>query len=467
MNICYTVISGPYDDLHTPTVISEGWEYICFTDQNITSKVWKIVPIPKELDGLSEIKCQRCLKIQPHKYLPGHDWSVYIDANITIKTGMWKLVNEICGENEFSVPQHYKRDCIYDERKACMLMKKDNGIESEAQIKRYKEEGYPAHYGLNETNLLIRHNVDWVQKLDELWWNELYNGSHRDQLSFNYCVWKTNSKINSLPATIVRNSAYFQLRNHNITANITANVTACSKANLLIIHFNTPELTTALYKSICKFMPNSEVYMFDNSTTQPFPHEEFPEIHYIDNTKSQIINFDVLLKKYPNHVKSAAKTNNWGSAKHTYTIEWCLQHLPVNDFILLDSDILLKQSLLPWCDNRYVYAGKVIRQPNSTIDRVAPFVCYINSSLCKKFNIHYFDDRYMHGLGPTTNRNADKYDTGAGFYLNALGKPSKRIDWEDYAVHFKAGSWLDESNAKYKENKVADNWLEEYAHLWK
>ena len=174
-NICYTIISGPYDTLKTPKTISKGWRYICFTDQNIINNIWEIHPIPEELKDLSPVKRQRCLKTQPHRFLPDHEWSVYVDGNIHIKVGMWKLVNEICKNKDFSVPQHPQRNCIYDERVVCVRMKKDNGVESEAQIKRYKNEGFPVHFGLNETNLLVRHNVDWVCELDGKLWEERNN----------------------------------------------------------------------------------------------------------------------------------------------------------------------------------------------------------------------------------------------------------------------------------------------------
>jgi len=213
-NICYTVIKGPYDTLKEPTFKSEGWRYICFTDQNVVSDVWEIKPIPEELSKLDDIKQQRCLKTQPHKFLPEHEWSVYVDANITVKVGMWKLIKDICEFKDFSVPTHPSNNCIYNERKVCMSLKKDNGTESEKQFKKYQKEGMPEHNGLNETNLLVRKDCNDVRKLDDLWWKEIKNGSHRDQLSFNYCTWKLDYKVNNLNKDIVRKSKYFSIIRH-------------------------------------------------------------------------------------------------------------------------------------------------------------------------------------------------------------------------------------------------------------
>ena len=63
-------------------------------------------------------------------------------------------------------------------------------------MKRYEEEGFPKNYGLLQSNILLRkHNEEDCIRLMEAWFNELKDNSHRDQLSFNYVLWK-NSDIN-------------------------------------------------------------------------------------------------------------------------------------------------------------------------------------------------------------------------------------------------------------------------------
>lgn len=39
--VCYTVISGPYDTLKEPVIETDGWKYICFTDQELVSDIWE------------------------------------------------------------------------------------------------------------------------------------------------------------------------------------------------------------------------------------------------------------------------------------------------------------------------------------------------------------------------------------------------------------------------------------------
>lgn len=80
--VCYTCITGGYDRLKEPLVVSKGIDYICFTDNPfLKSKVWQARPIPKELDYLSNVKKQRIVKICPHRYLKEYDISIWVDGS--------------------------------------------------------------------------------------------------------------------------------------------------------------------------------------------------------------------------------------------------------------------------------------------------------------------------------------------------------------------------------------------------
>ena len=74
-------------------------------------------------------------------------------------------------------------------------IKGDEVALADKQMNRYKSEGFPVNYGLVQTNVMIRrHNDQYSKDLMEKWWSELKDYSHRDQLSFNYALWKTGSK---------------------------------------------------------------------------------------------------------------------------------------------------------------------------------------------------------------------------------------------------------------------------------
>ena len=231
------------------------------------------------------------------------------------------------------------------------------------------------------------------------------------------------------------------------------------KKNILIIHYNTPYLTECLVRSINLFVKDAIIYIFDNSNEKPFT-AKFDNLTVFDNTKGQIINFDKWLENYPNRKMSGGRLNKWGSAKHCYSVEKCMELID-DGFILLDSDVLLKRDISNLIDDKTIFTGEVVTQPNSSVKRVLPFICYINVKMCKEKGVHYLDDNYMHGLWK--NGVADRYDTGGGFYMGAKDYPSRPISYSEYVVHFGHGSW---NKIGKKPQYTVEEWLKMFRRYW-
>jgi hypothetical protein len=63
--------------------------------------------------------------------------------------------------------------------------------------------------------MLRKHNDKDCIRLMEDWSNEVMNGSHRDQLSFNYCCWKNQDiKVIYLDRNIYRSTWFNWLMTH-------------------------------------------------------------------------------------------------------------------------------------------------------------------------------------------------------------------------------------------------------------
>lgn len=222
--VVYTCITGGYDTLREVKYLSPNVDYICFTDNAaLKSKTWKILPLPADLlSEKSVIKRQRFIKILPHKYLSEYDSSLWVDSNIEIIGDLYDFFKKYdLNKKILYVNKHPSRDCIYREQLAVIRLKKDTFENTSEQINRYRDEGFPEHYGLAETNILLRkHNDKRCVSLMEAWANEIRQGSHRDQLSFNYCVWKCNlqSVIEYLDEKYynlhISDNAFFFLRKH-------------------------------------------------------------------------------------------------------------------------------------------------------------------------------------------------------------------------------------------------------------
>ena len=147
---------------------------------------------------------------------------------------------------------------------------------------------------------------------------------------------------------------------------------------ILIVHYNTPELTEALVRSINKWDPGFwEITVFDNSDRRRFPDGVADNVRIIDNTEGQIIDFRAFLRQYP--TMFGEEFNDWASAKHTYTIDRCFDLLP-DGFLLMDSDILLKRSPREFVDRSVAWSGtrRIYQTPKGDRQRLWPFLCWIN-----------------------------------------------------------------------------------------
>jgi len=224
--VVYTCITGAYDRLRDPKHLTNGWDYICFTDNpNLTSSVWDVRPLPEGTDGLSQVKKQRYVKINAHKVLPDYKLSIWVDGNVEVIGDLDKLLNGVMKDDvSVYVPQHPQRDCVYDEAAMVLKMKKDTPENVKPQMDRYKSEGFPAKYGLLQSNILIRkHNEEDCVRLMEAWYDELKNNSHRDQLCFNYVLWKNNDIQVSYLDKHIYKSEWFKWRGGHINSPVRMN----------------------------------------------------------------------------------------------------------------------------------------------------------------------------------------------------------------------------------------------------
>ena len=221
-----------------------------------------------------------------------------------------------------------------------------------------------------------------------------------------------------------------------------------------IVHYNTPELTTAAIKSLWKHTPGCIVTVFDNSDKYPFPHMDGVTI--IDNTKKQICDFDKWLSVYPNKINTGC---NWGSEKHMWSIEYLYQHSD-EGFLLLDSDVIVKRDVSCFFDDKYAWVGMYEDQPRNwnCRRRLAPYCLWINVPMCKKRGIVFMSEGRIHKI---SHSGPPWYDTGASFYedCNKLGLTGNNIHIYKYIEHFGRGSHSDG-------NKSWRAWLEKYKNLY-
>ena len=184
---------GGYDVLRQPASVDPSYDYICFSNDFSEDRigVWKIRKIPSSI--VDPARLSRYVKILPHKALPDYDVSVWMDANIMIKDAVFYGYVEDKIESGSIVAQvpHPTRDCVYDDIVQCYKDLRLNLRNARRQYDHLREEGFPAHFGLMENNLIFRrHNAPEVISLSEAWWREYMSYSCRDQFSLMPVYWR-------------------------------------------------------------------------------------------------------------------------------------------------------------------------------------------------------------------------------------------------------------------------------------
>jgi len=215
--VFYTAIFGNYDSLkEPPKKLLKNCDFICFTDNlNIKSNRYKIIYCKKD-KNLGDHMQSRIYKILPYKYIPlQYKYSIWIDGHIKLKKfNIFKLIKKHLKKTKWLVFVHPQRNCIYEEALVCVKLKKDKKENINRQVSRYKKEGYPKNNGLVANGFILReHNDKKVIEVCDAWWEEMQNGSRRDQMSFCYVAWKKEFYYDVIDKNLWDNE-YFSVSKH-------------------------------------------------------------------------------------------------------------------------------------------------------------------------------------------------------------------------------------------------------------
>ena len=189
----YTVLVGAYEKLHAPVYVDLFCDYYCITDnKNITSSFWKMIYVDND-EKMDATRFQRRFKLLPHLFFNEYEHSLYVDTSILIHQSVWTWIDRFSTGKALLAYRHPERECIYDEAEICILLGKDQTETIRAQMEKYHQCGYPEKNGLIWGAILYRkhHDVTLIAT-EQTWFEEVKNGSRRDQLSFNYACWKNN-----------------------------------------------------------------------------------------------------------------------------------------------------------------------------------------------------------------------------------------------------------------------------------
>jgi hypothetical protein len=189
--VVYTVLLGERYKLNEPIFKNKDWEFICFTDQDLKSKYWKIIKV----EGGK--KKSREIKIRSDQFF-NYDICLYIDAKFVVKCDLNNFVSKYL-KTSLCVMKHNKRNCVYKEGDFCIKLGIDKQEIIQLQLKKYATEGMPDNFGLFAPGIMIKKNVEDVNIFMKLWYDEVEEYSYRDIISLSYMIWKHPIKLSLMP----------------------------------------------------------------------------------------------------------------------------------------------------------------------------------------------------------------------------------------------------------------------------
>jgi hypothetical protein len=169
-------------------------DFICFTDDpELRSEFWNIKLMKPGL--LDPARTSKEIKALPHRFLREYEWSLYIDNTVRLKVPPKRLFGEILAgaPSPFVCFHHPDRNCVYDEADVVIAFGYDDPDRVRAQMRFYRQIGYPAKYGLGTIPFIMRRHHDPIlTPVMERWYQQVLLHSKRDQLSLNPVMWFYN-----------------------------------------------------------------------------------------------------------------------------------------------------------------------------------------------------------------------------------------------------------------------------------
>lgn len=205
-NVLFTFIIGDYDILKEPVVISEGWDYVCVTDNpNLySSRNWNILKVKNHHVLDCNKKTAMNIMMNCYEYLEKkYQLVITTGAQITINLKLNKFLDKYNFKKNMDgmLIKHPKYNCVYKASHYVVGLNKDKRENVESQMKRYRDNKFPEKFGLFSSGIMVINlTSEKIKKFLKIWSNEYVKAeSLRDQLCMSYAMWiyqKNYQKLN-------------------------------------------------------------------------------------------------------------------------------------------------------------------------------------------------------------------------------------------------------------------------------
>ena len=189
----FSCVAGGYDPVTYHEFLQGDADYFFFTDERVSNAyITHVRPLPYYC--IDPTRSARYVKTHPHVLFPGHRIAIWLDGNILVRGDLSEMIArfEASGLPVGAIP-HPARMSVYGEADICASRNKDDVDLIQAQVFRYRQEGFECDDLIESNLMMFRLDHPLLPELMAIWWAEIDRGSRRDQLSFNYALRRTGA----------------------------------------------------------------------------------------------------------------------------------------------------------------------------------------------------------------------------------------------------------------------------------
>jgi len=187
----YTCVINMYDTLNP---LPDGVEGLAYLDGVYTVPKWRS-KIIKPL-FYSNTRNARMVKALSHLFVDT-EYSLWIDGNVELLVPPEEFLAKYKDRGDIVLFSAKDVRSTYEEARVVLELNLDSPETVNQQMERYFREGF-TNDNIHATGIILRHHTPKVIEFNNFWWSQLCRHSLRDQLSFDYSVWKTGVKVGEL-----------------------------------------------------------------------------------------------------------------------------------------------------------------------------------------------------------------------------------------------------------------------------
>ena len=194
--VVYTCIVGDFDNLAPPAEVNRHLRHICFTDRpRRVPSAWEARPLADGCSAYNSRLASRYYKFSPQVLFPDARYSVWMDGSVLCRADL-DLVLEEFSRRGLSVAAflHPVGRSVREEAMECFECGKLKGEERttyKSQLQGYQLQGFDLETVVSWNGFLVRdHLGPGVSEAMNCVWEQLNEHTGRDQLCFQYALWK-------------------------------------------------------------------------------------------------------------------------------------------------------------------------------------------------------------------------------------------------------------------------------------